>query len=106
MLTSRLTNEEHVMKKNSIASGIAAVLLLTGCGSSTQQSGPANEGQLAVPGISSAVVYSFDLGLVDPATGRYYVTDRTNKSIDVFDTNPVVQFVTQFKQGFAGCNSG
>lgn len=94
------------MRKNSIALGIAAVLLLTGCGSSTQQSGPANEGQLAVPGISSAVVYSFDLGQVDPATGRYYVTDRTNKSIDVFDTNPVVQFVTQFKQGFAGCNSG
>ena len=59
-----------------------------------------------MPGISSAVVYSFDLGVVDPANGRYYVTDRTNKSIDVFDTNPVVQFVAQFKQGFAGCNTG
>jgi len=93
--------------KNSIAPVIAVVLSLTGCGgSSTQQAGPTNEGQLAVPGISSAVVYSFDLGQVDPANGRYYVTDRTNKSIDVFDTNPVVQFVAQFKQGFAGCNSG
>ncbi|HSW83900.1 MAG TPA: hypothetical protein VLH12_10515 [Usitatibacter sp.] len=95
------------MKKNSIAPVIAVVLSLTGCGgSSTEQAGPKNEGQLAVPGISSAVVYSFDLGVVDPTNGRYYVTDRTNKSIDVFDTNPVVQFVAQFKQGFAGCNSG
>jgi len=107
MLSARLTKEEHIMRKNPIALGIAAVLSLTGCGSSTSQPpGPKFEGQLAVPGISSAVVYSFDLGAVDPANGRYYVTDRTNKSIDVFDTNPVVQFVAQFKQGFAGCNSG
>jgi hypothetical protein len=60
---------------------------------------------LSVPGIDSTVVYSFDLGTVDEATGRYYVTDRTNKSIDVVDTNTQL-FVTQFKQAFAGCNSG
>src|SRR5689334_6915538 len=96
------------MKKLSIAAILAAMLLVDGCGGSSgvnNAGGAAPKGVLAVPGISSAVVYSFDLGVVDASTGRYYVTDRTNKSIDVVDTgNP--NSVTQFKQAFAGCNTG
>src|ERR1700694_4713673 len=49
---------------------------------------------VAVPGVSSAVVFSFDLGVVDPATHIYYVTDRTNKAITAvnLNTNAVFQF--------------
>ena len=49
------------------------------------------------------VSYSFDLGATDAATGgRYYVTDRTNKSIDVVDASSNT-VVAQFQNGFAGC---
>ncbi|MGZ5598630.1 MAG: YncE family protein [Usitatibacter sp.] len=85
---------------------VAVSLAIGGCGGgSGGSSGPRYVNTLSVPGIDSTVVYSFDLGTVDPATGRYYVTDRTNKSIDVVDANNL-QFVGQFKAGFAGCNTG
>jgi DNA-binding beta-propeller fold protein YncE len=28
----------------------------------------------------------FDIGVVDPAAGRYYIADRSNKAVDIFDT--------------------
>jgi DNA-binding beta-propeller fold protein YncE len=28
----------------------------------------------------------FDIGTVDPETGRYYIADRSNKGVDIFDT--------------------
>ncbi len=98
------------------ATALAAALALVGCGggggggSHVTAGGAGILGIIQVPGISSAVTYSFDLGVVDPATGRYYVTDRTNKSIDVVDTNVNTNinssmFITQFKPGFAGCNT-
>ncbi len=40
-------------------------------------------GSIAVPGEKLA---NFDISYVDPATGRYYLADRSNKAIDVFDT--------------------
>jgi hypothetical protein len=57
---------------------------------------------LSVPGISSTTTYSFDLGAYDPLFNKYYVTDRTNRSIDVVDLNNGMA-VTQFKPGFYGC---
>jgi hypothetical protein len=64
-------------------------------------------GTIVVPGISSAVSYSFDLGAVDAAAQRYYVTDRTNKSVDVVDTSSL-KVIAQQQNGYAGCfaNSG
>jgi hypothetical protein len=66
-----------------------------------------------VPGISSAVTYSFDLGAIDTATGLYYVTDRTNKAVDVINISggPASAImpgaVTLFQKGkFTGCFSG
>ncbi len=94
------------MRKKSVMLGVAVALSIGGCGGgSGGSSGPMLVNTLSVPGIDSTVVYSFDLGQVDAATGLYYVTDRTNKSIDVMDTHSL-QFVGQFKQAFAGCNSG
>jgi hypothetical protein len=77
---------------------IAAAVALASCGGSISK----NNSVIPVTGISTAVVYSFDLGTVDPATHKYYVTDRTNKSIDVVQNGALIG---QFKQSFAGCNS-
>ena len=94
------------MTMRSIMVGVVAALSVAGCGGGSGGSSSQKLiNVLPVPGIDSTVVYSFDLGAVDPATGRYYVTDRTNKSIDVVDVNNL-QFVGQFKPGFAGCNTG
>jgi hypothetical protein len=46
----------------------------------------------AVNGTSGAM-YSFDISFVDPATGTYYLADRSNKSVDVLKENTGV--VTQ-----------
>jgi len=93
------------MRKQAVLWCVAVALSISGCGSGGGNAGPQVKSTLGVPGISSSVVYSFDLGQVDPATGLYYVTDRTNKSIDVVDTN-TGRFAMQFRQAFAGCNSG
>jgi hypothetical protein len=95
-----------------LGAALAGALVLGGCpfdnnnnDSTTASSSPALSSIIAVPGVTSAVVFSFDLSATDPATGLYYVTDRTNKSIDVVNsaTNTVVN---QFKPGFAGCLNG
>jgi len=46
----------------------------------------------AVNGTSGAM-YSFDISFVDPATGTYYLADRSNKAVDVLKENTGV--VTQ-----------
>jgi hypothetical protein len=92
------------------AAAIASVLTLTYCSSGDVNTIPnptttvSTAATMQVPGISSAVTYSFDLGAVDPATNTYYVTDRTNKSIDVVNLN-TMKVTAQFKLAFAGCNS-
>jgi hypothetical protein len=81
---------------------VSAALTLAYCGSNDVTPNPPTT---PVPGVSSAVTFSFDLGVVDPATHKYYVTDRTNKAIDTWD--PATGLVTQFKNsGYGGCNSG
>ena len=86
---------------------VSGLVLLSGCGSNSTSTSPGMPlNVLTVPGISSAVTYSFDLGAYDPATNKYYVTDRTNRAIDVVDLNNGMA-VTQFKPtgagAFAGC---
>jgi hypothetical protein len=91
-------------KQYTIVSAVmVAAFLLVSCGGGGDRGNDVHD-VVPVPGISSAVTYSFDLGAVDPATGIYYLTDRTNKSIDVLNTQSPTT-VTQFKQAFAGCNT-
>ncbi len=40
-------------------------------------------GTIDVPGAKLA---NFDISAIDPETGRYYLSDRSNKAIDIFDT--------------------
>jgi hypothetical protein len=80
-----------------------ALLAVAGCGGgSSGGSLPAQSTQIAVPGVTSANTYSFDLGAVDTATNTYYVTNRTSKSVDVVDI-ATLKVKAQFKPGFAGC---
>ncbi|MDB5863444.1 MAG: hypothetical protein JWO70_1250 [Betaproteobacteria bacterium] len=93
-----------------LAAALAGAVMLSGCpfdsnnNSTPAASGPRLASIAAVPGVTSAVVYSFDLSATDQATGFYYVTDRTTKSIDVVNsaTNTVV---SQFTPGFVGCRN-
>ncbi|TMH17082.1 MAG: hypothetical protein E6H70_07995, partial [Betaproteobacteria bacterium] len=95
-----------------VSAAVSAALILVNCsgGSVDDQHTPDAISQaqstLAVTGISSTVVFLFDLGVVDPATHMYYVTDRTNKAITGINLTNNTGF--QFKPAgvaFAGCNS-
>ena len=89
-----------------LAAGAALGLLLAACGGSGNDNiAPQFAQTITVPGISSAVSYSFDLGVVDVAAQRYYVTDRTNKAVDVVDT-VASKVVAQFQNGYKGCVTG
>src|SRR5216684_2234510 len=83
---------------------VSGLVLLSGCSSSSNPGTSPGllSNVLTVPGISSTTTYAFDLGAYDPASNKYYVTDRTNKSIDVVDLNNGMA-VSQFKPGFTGC---
>jgi hypothetical protein len=80
----------------------AAVLSLISCSSGGTQ--PQQVGEIPIPGNPSS--FSFDIGWVDQ-TGHYYVTDRTNKALDMFDTSTftATAVITASAPGFAGANS-
>jgi hypothetical protein len=69
---------------------LAAVSLLSGCGGGGGNSGTVNHAfaDIAVPTITAGSAFSFDLGTV--VNGKYYLTDRNNKSVDVVDTVTLV----------------
>jgi parallel beta-helix repeat protein len=65
----------------------AALLLLAGCGGSYDSASPLlNQaaGNVSVPNVTAGTNFSFDLGTV--LNGKYYLTDRNNKAVDVIDT--------------------
>jgi hypothetical protein len=84
---------------------VVAALVLTACGSSSQEGTPApNQATaiLAVPSIGASTNFSFDLGLV--SGNKYYLTDRNNKAVDVVDlyTLAVSQIKGTGNNAFAG----
>jgi hypothetical protein len=88
---------------------LLATTLLAGCNDGGNGGG-SNSGVILkaimpVPNVGATTNFSFDIGAVDTVKGRYYFTDRNNKSVDVFDikTN---NFIKQITGGFAGCNAG
>jgi hypothetical protein len=87
---------------------LVATVLVAGCGGGggggTSQ--PAFlKSTIAVPGVGATTNFSFDISGVDTVKGRYYFTDRNNKSVDVFDTKTNT-FIKQIMGGFAGCDTG
>ena len=80
---------------------------IAGCGGSGDNSATPS-GKLAdtvaVPGITAGSTFSFDLGTV--VNGKYYVTDRNNKSVDVIDTHThaLTTITGSGANAFAGCS--
>jgi hypothetical protein len=89
--------------KRSMYSILGAALLLSACGGGGSSSAPHFVMASAITGVGAGTNFSFDLGLV--SGGRYYVTDRNNAAVDVFDTSTSAQ-VAQIKgvgaNAFAG----
>lgn len=76
------------MRFPKLGTALAASLLVAGCGSDVGSGSPeANDAtaNIAVPGITAGKSFSFDLGTV--VNGKYYLTDRNNKAVDVVDTS-------------------
>jgi DNA-binding beta-propeller fold protein YncE len=88
---------------------LVATLLLAGCGGGggggTTLQVLGLKAFITVPGVGAATNFSFDISAVDTVKGRYYFTDRNNKSVDVFDTKTNT-FIKQITGGFAGCDTG
>src|SRR5450631_3453976 len=93
-------------KHTRMFAALAAISLLAGCGGGGSGGGTVNHpfADIAVPTIAAGSAFSFDLGMV--SNGKYYVTDRNNKAVDVVDTTSLV--LTQIKgtgaNTFFGCS--
>jgi hypothetical protein len=77
----------------------AAALSLVFCGGGTTT--PQLIGEIPAP--NNLTSFTFDIGWVDQ-TGHYYITDRNNKSLDMFDTTTLatVAVITGGATPFAG----
>ncbi|WP_237479178.1 YncE family protein [Lichenibacterium dinghuense] len=65
-------------------SGMGLALMATAAGPVTGSAAELKQvGTIGVPGAKLA---NFDISYIDPATGHYYLADRSNKAVDVFDT--------------------
>src|ERR1700686_3159529 len=83
---------EEIMKSHgTLGTILIATLLLAGCGGGGGGRSIlhtlALKASIAVPVGSTTTNFSFDISAMDPVKGRYYFTDRNNKSVDVFDIN-------------------
>ena len=88
---------------------LVAILLLASCNGGGGN-GNTNEilplkAIITVPNVGATTNFSFDISGVDTVKGRYYFTDRNNKSVDVFDTKTNT-FIKMITGGFAGCDTG
>jgi hypothetical protein len=82
---------------------LAAALVLSACGGGDGGSGPRVLSSSQITGVGIGSNFGFDLGLVN--ANRYYVTDRSNAAVDVFDTgtgNLVAQIKGTGASAFAG----
>lgn len=90
-------------QKLGVTLAIAGTLAACG-GSDSGGTRPVNQSTatVSVPGLAATANFSFDLGTV--VNGKYYLTDRTTKSVDVVDVNTLA--VTQIKGTGASAFTG
>src|SRR6516225_1559906 len=99
------------MKKSLLAVLLVATAVAAGCGggdssstspaSSATSSAPKLLANIAVPSTTSPA-FSFDIGYVE--AGRYYLSDRNSKSVDVVDTRSNA-LIAQIQGGFTGAGA-
>lgn len=81
---------------------VVAGLLVFGCGGNRSGSPDAPVNDVKVTGITAGSNYSFDIGTV--SNGKYYLTDRNNKALDVIDI-PTGNFSLMAAGSFTGAAS-
>ena len=60
---------------------------------------------LALPGLPAGGKFSYDIGVVDTTTHRYYLADRTNASLDIVDTTNLTPAGIRLVPGFTGAKA-
>src|SRR5215831_15598402 len=92
--------------KRMVGIAIGAIAMLAMAGPALPQEVFTVTTVIQVPSSSTntaGTFFSFDISWVEPLLGKYFVTDRNNKAIDVIDTsNPGQGVSQQFFQAFAG----
>jgi hypothetical protein len=90
-------------KLTTLGAALAAVLLLHGCGADSGTGPERPVDDIAVPNVTVGTNFSFDLGTV--VGGKYYVTDRNNRSVDVLDiaTRQLTLIQGSGANAFTGC---
>jgi hypothetical protein len=59
--------------------------------------------QIGTPPHANTTFFSFDISWVDPVLSKYYLADRSNKTIDILDLSKIPPTLTQVvNNGFAG----
>src|SRR4030081_3622329 len=71
------------LKKGTYGLTTAAALVTVAIGGNALAAGGKLLTTIDIPGEELKL---FDIGTVDAAAGRYYLADRTNKGVDIFDT--------------------
>lgn len=86
-----------------LVSCLGTALIVAGCGGGDDALSPRQLGATSIPGVGVGTNFGFDLGVV--VGNRYYVTDRNNAAVDVFDTSNSA-LVTQIKGTGANAFAG
>lgn len=89
--------------KSIVAICASAAVVLAACGGGGGDSGPRQINATQIQGVGAGTNFGFDIGAV--SGNRYYVTDRNNASVDVFDTATSAQ-VAQIKGSGANAFKG
>jgi DNA-binding beta-propeller fold protein YncE len=71
-------------QRSGVLAAVTIVTMLAGA-SGTAYAGPAKLKQVATITNPAGPIDEFDIGFVDQKTQRYYIADRSNKSVDIFD---------------------
>src|SRR4029077_8963014 len=101
LVEQRCNGRTNMLRKSfwSTALAIAAGLLLPGHASWAASSEPPLRLLSSVPitvaiGNTSGGMFSFDISYVDPATGDYFLADRSNKAVDRVSAASIVTQIT------------
>lgn len=74
------------MRMKILGTTMLATAALVAVAASATSAGAAELKQIGTIAVPGTPLESFDISFVDQASHRYYLADRTNKAIDIFDT--------------------
>jgi hypothetical protein len=82
-MSQRHMSQRHMSQRhNALALALVGALMIVGAGHAAN--GPSIKLLAMIP-VPGEPIESYDIGTVDEKTHLYYQTDRSNKSVDIFD---------------------